>query len=74
MIVGPFPAPSEEKGAKKVLLRNLIETKFERILRPLAERILDPSQTGLLSAEAFLNRGIAKLRSGDSAEGNEESR
>jgi hypothetical protein len=48
----------KEKGAKKVLLRNLIETKFERILRPLAERILDPSQTGLLSAEAFFDETL----------------
>jgi hypothetical protein len=48
----------KEKGAKKVLLRNLIETKFERIMRPLAERILDPSQLGLLSAEAFFNETL----------------
>jgi hypothetical protein len=44
-----------EKGAKKVLLRNLIETKFELIMRPIAERILDPGQLAHLSAEAFFN-------------------
>ncbi len=48
----------KEKGAKKVLLRNLIETKFERIMRPLAEKIMDPSQTGLLSAEAFFDETL----------------
>jgi hypothetical protein len=48
----------KEKGAKKVLMRNLIETKFDRILRPLAERILDPSQVSLLSSEAFFDETL----------------
>jgi hypothetical protein len=48
----------KEKGAKKVLLRNLIETKFDRIMRPLAEKILDPSQIGLLSAESFFDETL----------------
>jgi hypothetical protein len=48
----------KEKGAKKVLLRNLIETKFDRIMRPLAEKIIDPSQTSLLSAEAFFDETL----------------
>jgi len=47
-----------EKGAKKVLLRNVIETKFERIMRPIAERILDPAQLRHLSAEAFFNETL----------------
>jgi hypothetical protein len=48
----------KEKGAKKVLLRNLIETKFDLIMRPLAEKILDPSQLGLLSSEAFFDETL----------------
>lgn len=48
----------KEKGAKKVLLRNLIETKFDRIMRPLAAKILDPSQLHLLSAEAFFDETL----------------
>ena len=48
----------KEKGAKKVLLRNLIETKFDRIMRPLAERLLDPSQLGLLSSESFFDETL----------------
>jgi len=48
----------KEKGAKKVLLRNLIETKFDRIMRPLAEHILDPAQIGLLSADAFFDETL----------------
>jgi hypothetical protein len=48
----------KEKGAKKVLLRNLIETKFDRIMRPLAERLLDPSQLALLSSESFFDETL----------------
>lgn len=45
----------KEKGAKKVMLRNIIRTKFERILKPIGERILDESQLEYLSADAFFN-------------------
>jgi hypothetical protein len=48
----------KEKGAKKVLLRNLIETKFDRIMKPLGEKIIDPSQVPLLSAEAFFDETL----------------
>jgi hypothetical protein len=48
----------KEKGAKKVLLRNLIETKFDRIMRPLGEKILDPSQVPLLSADSFFDETL----------------
>ncbi|XXY14884.1 hypothetical protein WME88_42260 [Sorangium sp. So ce216] len=47
-----------EKGAKKVLLRNVIETKFELIMRPIAERILNPAQLEHLSADAFFNETL----------------
>lgn len=46
----------KEKGAKKVMLRNLIETKFERILRPLASQIMTEDQLPFLSAEAFFQQ------------------
>lgn len=48
----------KEKGAKKVMLRNLIETKFERILRPLASQILTAEQLPFLSAEAFFQETL----------------
>ena len=48
----------KEKGAKKVLLRNVIETKFDAIMRPIATRIIDASQVGLLSADAFFNETL----------------
>jgi hypothetical protein len=47
-----------EKGAKKVLLRNIIETKFDVIMRPIGERILAPAQTKYLSSEAFFNETL----------------
>jgi predicted small lipoprotein YifL len=47
-----------EKGAKKVMLRNIIETKFDLIMRPIAERIIDPAQTRYLSSEAFFNETL----------------
>jgi len=48
----------KEKGAKKVLLRNLIVTKFDQIMRPLAAKVLDPSQISLLSGEAFFDETL----------------
>ncbi len=42
-----------EKGAKKVLLRNLIATKFNVIMRPIGERVLDASQQVHLDDQAF---------------------
>ena len=48
----------KEKGAKKVMLRNIIRTKFERILRPIAERIIDTEQLQYLSADAFFNQTL----------------
>ncbi len=46
----------KEKGAKKVLLRNLIETKFEKILKPIGAEILAEKQVGMLDAKAFFNQ------------------
>jgi hypothetical protein len=45
----------KEKGSKKVMLKNTIQTKFDRIMRPIAEQILDESQLRHLSAEAFFD-------------------
>ncbi len=45
----------EEKGSKKVLLRNVIQAKYEKILKPIAERFVDADQLPYLSAEAFTN-------------------
>ena len=45
----------KEKGAKKVLLQNVINAKFDQIITPIAEALIDPSQTKFLSREAFFN-------------------
>ena len=47
-----------EKGAKKVMLRNLIEKKFELIMKPIGERILAEDQRRHLSSEAFFNETL----------------
>jgi hypothetical protein len=47
-----------EKGAKMMLLRNVIQTKFDVIMRPIAERILAEDQLRYLSAEAFFNETL----------------
>ncbi len=44
-----------EKGAKKVMLRNAINAKFDVIMKPIAERIMNPEQLDLLSQDAFFN-------------------
>ena len=47
------PRVSEEYGTKKVMLRNVIEAKFEKILAPIAERLLDPSLMAGMEARPF---------------------
>ena len=44
-----------EKGAKKVMLRNAINAKFDVIMTPIAQRIMNPEQLGQLSQEAFFD-------------------
>lgn len=46
----------KEKGAKKVLLRNLIETKFDLVMKPIATRILVETLHPHLSSEAFFDQ------------------
>ena len=41
----------EAKGAKKVLLRNVMNAKFDRILAPMAAVVLVPDQAALLKRE-----------------------
>ena len=48
----------EAKGSKKVLLKNVMEAKFRLSGRPIAERVLDPSQTALVSFDAYFNHTL----------------
>ncbi|MEZ4381770.1 MAG: hypothetical protein R3A79_10490 [Nannocystaceae bacterium] len=45
-----------EKGAKKVLLRNLITAKFDTIMRPIGERALAADHGPDLDADAFFHQ------------------
>lgn len=47
-----------EKGAKKVLLRNVIKTKFDAIMQPVGERVIAADQGHLLDAEAFFQETL----------------
>jgi hypothetical protein len=43
----------EETGSKKVLLKNVLEAKFNKILVPIADILLDPNLKKYISADAF---------------------
>jgi hypothetical protein len=43
----------EAKGSKKVMLRNMCEAKFDKILKPIAGRVLDPKQLPLVTFDAY---------------------
>ncbi len=45
----------EAKGSKKVLLRNVMRAKYDQILLPIAERVLDPAQVKDVAFDAFFN-------------------
>ena len=45
----------EAKGSKKVLLHNTMRAKYDRILLPIAERVLDPAQVKDVSFEAYFD-------------------
>jgi hypothetical protein len=48
----------EQHGYKLVLLRNVMEAKYEMILLPIARRLLRPELLGDLAFDAFLNNTL----------------
>jgi hypothetical protein len=53
-----FNLPNDEKvrqakGAKLILLKNVMDAKFRLSGRPIADRVLDPAQLPLVSFEAY---------------------
>jgi hypothetical protein len=44
----------QEKGAKKQIYRNVLEAKFDSILRPIADRLLTAKDRPLVTKEAFV--------------------
>ncbi|HEX2120585.1 MAG TPA: peptidase, partial [Thermoanaerobaculia bacterium] len=45
----------EQKGSKKVLLKNVMDAKFRQSGRPIAMRVLDPSLRDAISFDAYFN-------------------
>ncbi len=45
----------EAKGCKKVMLRNICHAKFDKILMPIAEKLIDPKQLPMVTFEAYFN-------------------
>lgn len=42
----------KEKGSKKVMLKNILNGKFENIVKPIAAKVIDEGQLKLLNADA----------------------
>ncbi|MCB9557806.1 MAG: peptidase [Deltaproteobacteria bacterium] len=43
----------EKKGSKKVMLKNVIEAKFQKVLLPIASKLLDKRQLAQLDFDAY---------------------
>jgi hypothetical protein len=52
------PRVTEDHGTKKVMLRNVIEAKFETILRPIVERVLEPGLATAVGSRAFFTEVV----------------
>ena len=58
-----FNLPNDErvrkaKGSKKVMLKNLHEAKFEKLLKPIAEIVLDKTQLQYVTFDGFFNHTL----------------
>jgi hypothetical protein len=58
-----FNLPNDErvrkaKGSKKVMLKNLHEAKFEKLLKPIAEIVLDKEQLKYVTFDGFFNHTL----------------
>lgn len=58
-----FNLPNDErvrkvKGSKKVMIKNMHEAKFEKLLKPISEIVLDESQAGYVTFDAFFNHTL----------------
>jgi hypothetical protein len=47
------PRVSEEYGTKKVMMRNVINAKFEKVLVPIAERVMEPVLAAEIEVRPF---------------------
>jgi hypothetical protein len=58
-----FNLPNDErirqsKGSKNIMLRNVMQAKFQQSGEPIARRVLDPSQGSLFSFDAYFNHTL----------------
>ncbi len=58
-----FNLPNDErvrkaKGSKKVMLKNVHEAKFDKLLKPISEIVLDSSQIKYVTFDAFFNHTL----------------
>ncbi len=58
-----FNLPNDErvrkaKGSKKVMLKNIHEAKFEKLLMPIAKKVLDPAQLKYVTFEGFFTHTL----------------
>ena len=58
-----FNLPNDErvrqaKGSKKVMLKNVHEAKFEKLLKPIAEIVIKPEQLKYVTFDAFFNHTL----------------
>ncbi len=45
----------EAKGSKKVMLKNILEAKFDKILMPIVEKVIATEQLSAISFDAYFN-------------------
>ena len=48
----------EKKGSKKVLLKNVMDAKFAKSGKPIAERVLDPALVSKVAFEPYFNHTL----------------
>ncbi|MEN8191879.1 MAG: peptidase [Bacteroidota bacterium] len=58
-----FNLPNDErvrkaKGSKKVMIKNMHEAKFEKLLKPISEIVIDSSQSDFITFDAFFNHTL----------------
>lgn len=58
-----FNLPNDErvrqiKGSKKVMLKNVHEAKFEKLLKPISELVLEPEQLQYVTFDGFFNHTL----------------
>lgn len=49
----------KEKGSKRVMLKNVQEAKFNKVLQPISKSVLDPAQLKDVSFDAFFTHILA---------------